>query len=166
MHFRAPIAAIVGAILIVGGNGLTSAHATPPDDACSFLTQTQVSTVLGFSVATGQRLVPSNAMMCGWSGPGTPTIGGKKVVLDIFGPLGKLTPVDRFANGKTPAQGITKTPVSGVGDDAYYVTTPGLGTGLNVKKGNSAFQIRVYGFPPDQIETMEKTLAQDVLAKL
>ena len=166
MHFRAPMAAIVGAILIVGGSGLKSAHATPPDDACSILTQTQVSTVLGFSVATGQRIVPTTAMMCGWSGPGGPTIGGKKVVLDIFGPLGKLTAVDRFANGKTPVQGITKTPVSGVGDDAYYITTPGLGTGLNVRKGNSAFQIRVYGFPPDQIETMEKTLAQDVLAKL
>lgn len=87
-------------------------------------------------------------------------------MLDIFSPIGKLTPVDRFTNAKTPVKGITKTPVSGVGDDAYYITTPGLGTGLNVKKGNSAFQIRVNGFPVDQTKAMEKTLALDVLAKL
>jgi hypothetical protein len=41
-----------------------------------------------------------------------------------------------------------------------YVTTPALGIGLNVKKGGSAFQIRVYGFPVEQIKTIEKTLAE------
>ena len=28
--------------------------------------------------------------------------------------------LDRFTIGKMPDQGITKTPVSGIGDDAYY----------------------------------------------
>jgi hypothetical protein len=87
-------------------------------------------------------------------------------VLTLYGPIGKLTLVDRFNNGKAPVLGIPKTPLSGIGDDAYYVTTRGLGTGLDVKKGNCVFQIRVYGFPEDQIKAMEKTLAQDALAKL
>jgi hypothetical protein len=56
--------------------------------------------------------------------------------------------------------------VSGVGDDALYVTTPGIGTGLIFKKGDSAFDVRVYGFGDDEIKTKEETLAQDILAKL
>jgi hypothetical protein len=166
MHSKRSIAAIIGAILIIGAASSPLARATPPDDACSLLTQAQVGAVLGVLVATGQRVTPASAMMCGWSVSGGPTIGGKKVVLDIFGPIGKLTPADRFTNGKTPVQGITKTPISGIGDDAYYITTPGLGTGLNVKKGSIAFQVRVYGFSLDQIKAMEKTLAEDTLAKL
>jgi len=37
---------------------------------------------------------------------------------------------------------------------------------LSIKKGSFAFKVRVYGFPPDQIKEKEKTLAQQVLAKL
>ena len=61
---------------------------------------------------------------------------------------------------------IAKTPVKGVGDDAYFIDTPGFGLGLNVKKGSSAFQVKVYGFSPEQIKIFEMTLAQDVLVKL
>ena len=51
-----------------------------------------------------------------------------------------------------------------LGDDALYITT--LGIGLNVKKGDTAFTIRVYGFPKDQMQAKEKTLALDALSKL
>jgi hypothetical protein len=67
---------------------------------------------------------------------------------------------------KTPILGIPKTPVRGVGDEAYFIDTPGFGMGLNVKKGSSAFQVKVYGFSPEQIKSFEMTLAQDVLSKL
>jgi len=50
--------------------------------------------------------------------------------------------------------------------DAYLIDTPGFGLGLNVKKGSSAFQVKVYGFSPEQIKVFEMTLAQDVLVKL
>jgi len=77
-----------------------------------------------------------------------------------------ITTVQSFTNGKTPFKGITKEPTNGVGDDAYYITTPGFGTGLSVKKGDSALQIRLYGFPLDQIKAIEKTLAQQALSKI
>jgi hypothetical protein len=90
----------------------------------------------------------------------------KRVVVSIYTQLGSRTPADRFNTAKTPIKGITKTPVSGVGDDAIYATTPGLGTGLIFKKGASAFDVRVYGFAEDQIKAKEKVLAADIIAKL
>ena len=62
-------------------------------------------------------------------------------------------------------QGITKTPVSGIGDDAYYIES-GLNTSLYVKKGSSVFQITVFGFSAEQIKSMEKTLGQEAAANL
>src|ERR1700686_5853380 len=163
IRFQAIIAGVAAAILMI--SSATPLSAAEGSEACSLLTQARVSDVLGVSVGAGQHVGPI-ASTCEWAQPGDTSHSGKGVVIDLFGPMGRLTPADRFENGKRPVARITKTPVTGVGDEAYYITTPGLGTGLNVKKGNSAFQIRVYGFPPDQIETMEKTLAQDVLAKL
>ena len=84
----------------------------------------------------------------------------------IRGSCSTITTVQSFTNGKTPVKGITKEPTNGVGDDAYYITTPGFGTGQGVKKGDSALQIRVYGFSLDQIKTIEKTLAQQALTKI
>jgi hypothetical protein len=141
---RTTMAAIIGAVLIIGANS-TPLRAAPAADSCSLLTEAQVSGVLGVSVGAGQHV--GGASLCGWSQPSDTNHTGKRVVLDLFGPMGSLTPADRFTNAKTPVKGITKTPVSGIGDDAYYIMTPGLGAGLNVKKGSSVFQIRVYGFP-------------------
>jgi hypothetical protein len=68
---------------------------------------------------------------------------------------------------RTGAQGIIKTPVSGIGDDAYYTTASGLGTNLSVRKGDVAFNIALHGdFPIDQIKAKEKTLALQILSKL
>jgi hypothetical protein len=50
------------------------------------------------------------------------------------------------------------------GDDAVYVETSRAA--LYVKKGSFVFQIRVQRFPLEQIKAKERTLAQDVLAKL
>ncbi len=135
--------------------------ATPAGDACELLTQAQITAVLGVSVGAGQHVVPNSGRMCGWSEPGGPTMIAKRVSLT-------LSTMHSFTRGKTPFQGITKTPVKGIGDDAYYVTASGLGTTLSVKKGNAAFSISVKGsgYTLDQIKAMEKTLAQKAVAKL
>jgi hypothetical protein len=159
------IAAIVGS-LIATPIGSSLSAADPGKDGCSLLTPAQVTAVLGVTVGAGQHILPASPTACGWAQPSDSSHSGKRVVLDIWGSIGKLTPVDRFANGKKPVQGIPKTPVSGIGDDAYYITTAGLGTGLTVKKGTSVFQVRVYGFPVDQIKAMEQSLALDALARL
>jgi hypothetical protein len=77
--------------------------------------------------------------------------------------------VDQFNAGKKQSlPGVTKEPVSGVGDDAFYVYFTGqnrMGCGGMVRKGSSAFEVRVYGFDLDQAKTVSKTIAQDVASK-
>ena len=141
-------------------------RAAAPTDACVLLTPAQVGAALGVTVGAGQRVTPTNALVCGWAQPTDTSHTGKRVVLSIYSQLGSRTPADRFATAKTPIQGVEKTPVAGVGDDAFYATTPGLGTVLIFKKGESAFDLRVYGFPIDEIKAKEKTLAADLIGKL
>ena len=43
--------------------------------------------------------------------------------------------------------GMTKEPLSGIGDDAISVTMPGPGTGLIFKKGDSVFKCAPLRFP-------------------
>lgn len=129
--------------------------AAPPTDACSLVTAAQVSAALGVPIGAGERIVPSSPKLCGFGGAGA----AKRVVTAIITP-------DMFDHEKHPLQGIKEEQLSGFGDDAHYMTTPGFGTGLSVKKGSFAFKVRVYGFPVEQVEQKEKTLAQEILAKL
>jgi hypothetical protein len=164
---KTKIAIAVTAFLIVGLLGdVRVVQAAPPADACSLLTSAKVSAVLGVSVGTGEKLVPNSAAVCGWQVAGEKSIDRKRVVLSIYTQMGSRTPIQRFNTAKTPIQGVTKEPISGVGDEAIFATTPGLGTGLIFRKADSAFDLRVYGFPVDQLKAKEKALAQEVLAKL
>jgi hypothetical protein len=128
-------------------------------DACALLTTAQVTAALGTAVEAGVPLVASNPTSCGWAPPGGPHIDAKKVMI-------QLSTLKSFDAAKKPMAGIEKTPLSGVGDDAIYITTPGFGTGLNVRKGNSAFQVRVGGFKPDKEKEIEKALAIEILKKM
>ena len=161
MRIRAGVAAIFGMAFALQSS-LASAAGR---DACSFLNQSRISEILGIAIDTGRNIGPSTAL-CGWGEPNDPSHSGRHVLLTIYRAVGKISPIERFENGKTPIQGIEKTPVSAIGDDAYYIDTPGFGVGLNVKKGNFAFQVKVFGFSPDMTKTFENSLAQEVLRKL
>jgi hypothetical protein len=163
MRSRSGLAVICGMVIALQGSAAGARRAT--SDACSFLSQTAVSAVLGVALDAGRHIGPGSAL-CGWGEPNDPNHSGKHVLFTIYRSVGKISPVERFENGKTPIQGIEKTPVSGIGDDAYYIDTPGFGLGLNVKRGTFAFQVKVFGFSPELIKTFEKTLAHNVLAKL
>jgi hypothetical protein len=154
------------AITMVFHPAVSARHSGAPTDACALLTPAQVSAVLGVTVGAGVRVTPTNALICGWAPPNDASRTGKHVVLSIYGQLGPRTPADRFAMAKTPVPGVEKTPVAGVGDDAFYSTAAGLGTGLVFKKGDSAFDLHVYGFPVEEIKAKEKSLAADVLGKI
>jgi len=133
--------------------------ATPPGDACSLFTATEVSGVLGVTVPDGQHPIASSLLLCGWAPSGDPQIGGKHLLVSLM--------TERaFEVGKTPQQGIVKTPVSDVGDDAYYVSAGGLGTALSIKKGGTYVQIRIGGFPARKEKELEKALAVQMLARL
>jgi hypothetical protein len=137
----------------------TAGAATPPVDACSLFTASQVSRVLGVAVTDGHHPIPSSLLLCGWAPAGGPQLHGRKLSVNLM--------TERaFQVAKTPVHGIAKTPVSGVGDDAYYVTDGGRGTGLSVKSGGTFAQIWVGGFPTEKQKELEKALALQMLTKL
>ena len=131
-------------------------------EACALITQAQVSAALEVPVDAGTPI--GRPSTCQWTGK------GRFATLTITQPLGGKSAVERFNAGKTSTlPGIVAEPVSGVGDEAYYVyfsNTTRAGLGLVVKKGSSAFEIRVYGFDLDKAKPVAKTLCQAVAGKM
>jgi hypothetical protein len=79
-----------------------------------------------------------------------------------------LQTLDAFQAGKSfQAKTIVVTPVSGIGDDAYYLAV-GPNVGFIVKKGSATFKVAVYAsdLTLEQKQTAEKTLALQVVTKL
>ena len=148
-------------VALLGGI-LVSCTAFAAGEACLLIAQTQVSAALEIPVNPGTPI--SSPSTCQWIGK------GRFATLTIMQPLAGKGPIDRFNAGKTSkVPGITVEPVSGVGDEAYYVYFSGTtraGLGLVVKKGNSAFEIRVYGFEIDKAKSVAKTLCQTVAGKI
>ncbi|MHB8524741.1 MAG: DUF3558 domain-containing protein [Candidatus Acidiferrales bacterium] len=162
MNSKSKFAIGVLALAILALGSAKVSRAAPPTDACSLLTAAQVSAVLGISVGPGKPLSPTNTTLCHWGDPVLFAKGTKRkgVMLTLQNPMA-------FTYAKMPAgHGIAKVPVSGIGDDAVYGTTPGYATVLTVKKGDDVFVVHVTGFPNDQIKAKEKILAQCVIEKL
>jgi len=148
---------LIGGILVS-----YTARSFAADEACTLLTQIQVSAALEVPVDTGTPIGRPSA--CQWTGK------GRFATLTITQPLAGKSAVDRFNAGKTSTlPGIITEPVSGVGDEAFYVyfsNTTRAGLGLVVKKGSSAFEIRIYGFDIDKAKLVAKTLCQTVAGKI
>ena len=153
-----PSAAVFTVFILMSHAGLSAAEPV----ACELLTQARVSTALGVAVGAGTPIARPGT--CQWAGK------GKIATLTITRPLGGKTPVEQFNASKTAKRyGITMEPVSGVGDDAFYVyfatNTPTAGVGIVVRKGDATFEVRVYGFPLEEGKTVGKGLAQDAVGK-
>lgn len=149
--------ALIGGILVS-----YTARSFAAGEACTLITQIQVSAALEVAVNAGTPIgLPST---CQWAGK------GRFATLTITQPLAGKSALDRFNAGKTSKlPGITTEPVSGVGDEAYYIyfsNTTRAGLGLVVRKGSSAFEIRVYGFEIDKAKSVAKTLCQIVAGKI
>jgi hypothetical protein len=134
-------------------------HAASSADPCSLLTQEQVAAVLGTNVNVGKQAATG---LCEWDAPGQPFgIQGKKATIHFV--------TERawgYANIPVPGKTVTKTQVSGVGDQAVFGTTSGRLATLTVKKGDFFFVVQIYGFPIEQLREKEKALALNVVAKL
>ena len=147
---------------LIGIFFMYSSAALAETEACTLITQAQVSAALEIPVGAGTPI--GRPSSCQWVGK------GRFATLTITQPLGGKSPTDRFNAGKTSTlPGIITEPVSGVGDEAYYVyfnTKERSGLGLVVKKGSSAFEIRVYGFELDKAKSVAKTLCQTVAGKI
>jgi len=160
-------------LIIVGVIALSCAgkvNAGAPGDACALLTASQVSSALGVTVGSGQSLTPNNATICTWSEQGVPAGTERNVTLSLM-------TAKSFENGKIPMTGITKTPVSGVGDDAYFIEPRSMTAGLSVRKGDACFQVRARsnaqwfktGKTPEseqKDQTVDRALALEILKKL
>jgi hypothetical protein len=125
---------------------------------CTLLTASQVGAAIGTPVGAGTSL----GMTCNWTAPGYITT----LWLRNAGDWQRL-------KAPFPGRGVTKTAISGLGDDAFSsVASTADGSQafatLSVLKGNTAFEIKVYSklrSAPDQL-AIEKTLAADILASL
>ena len=130
------------------------ARAQAPADPCSPVSPAQVSSALGETVGPAQK---SNSETCTW-------IADKpahQVVTLSFSPPG-----DWDSRKTRVLPGITKSPVSGVGDDAIAESLGNLTT-LFVKKGWTTFMVRVYGVPDSSKQlAIETPIAQAVAGKL
>ena len=165
MNWKPRIAAILGTLFVFAMCSSRVAYTAPPADTCSLLTPAQVSAALEVPAAS-KSLGPK---VCFWDQtgvkPGSPRRRVDVVMLIMQGYT------QGYAVAQMPNAPTSATHVSGLGDDAYYLSmTSGKGMELRVKKGTIAFGIRVQRsgtpFTIDQIKAKEKALAQDVLAKL
>jgi hypothetical protein len=155
------LGAVIAAIFIVGAATALSANAAPPEDACSLLTQAQVSAAVSVSVGAGSYVTPTYKKTCTWNATSPVAKSAKYVTL-------MLEDLDAYDGGKRIGQmkAVSVTSISGIGDDAYYLAV-GSNVGLIVKKGNIAFKVAVYAdLPIEKKQAMEKTLAQQVVSKL
>jgi hypothetical protein len=128
-----------------------SEAATEP---CKLLTPAEIGGALGATFAAGE---PIGTTGCSWSSATPHMI----VTVSLWPP----TEWDRIkAGGGIPGTKIT--PVSGLGDDAFYAAIPQYVV-LYVKKGQTVYLFKVYGVK-DQAKQMsvEKTLAGDALKRL
>ena len=152
-------------LAVICGAALSAAPepAAVNTDACALLTQAQVTDALGVSVGAGAHVTPQYVQTCTWTPTGNATKGVKAVTLH-------LEPGDSYESGKAMMASIksaTVTSASGIGDDAYYLTTGHI-ISLIFKKGKTAGKVVIYGgdFPADKVMAIEKALVTQALSKL
>ncbi len=161
MRSAARLTLPVVAIFIITTAASRSANAAPHDDACALLTDAQVSAALSVPVGAGSYQMPKFKKTCTWNSTGDAAKGAKSVVLMLEG-------LDAYQAGKATRKTKTTfvTPISGIGDDAYYLAV-GSNVGLIVKKRNVAFKVAVFcSLPIEKKQVMEKALAQQIVSKL
>ena len=144
--------------------GAPSCPAAPPDDPCALLTQDQVSAALGGTVGAPRR-TSTVLKACTWAQAG----GGSAVQVILRSADDHDKMMKQTSAMAKEDTAITVTSVSGLGDDAFYTTmSPGPHAILSVKKGNVAINVSVVSsqIPVEKQKAIEKTLAQQILAKL
>jgi len=133
--------------------GLAAADAQAGPAPCSLLTSAEVSAVVGVNVGAAQPIATTG---CSWTAP--------HIIVSV-----SLWDANEWGKLKTPLAGMSKTSVAGLGDDAFFSTMGSAEkqfTTLTVKKGSTAYVIKVYGGNATDQMSKEKTLAGNVLAKL
>lgn len=167
MHTQRVFAAIaVSAPFLVGAWRHHTAWRAAPD-ACSLLTEAEVSAAIESKSLPGRRVIPNNPAFCIWSDSPTNTLSNRRVTLDILRP-------GAYDIGKSMSGSGTKIePVTGIGEDAYYVLgNSSTSPFLYARKKGTDFGVRILNglkfkaFTLEQEKTKEADLAKAIAAKL
>jgi hypothetical protein len=142
-------------------------------DACKLLTAAQVSTVLGVQVDEGAYSIPGNPQFCVWREHGKPEMAAQNVQVHFLTARQYEAPkTGPFAEGSE----------GGLGDEAYWAYTPGIGFTLSVKNGSTYFRVQSRPIPEgvarksdtpadkakwdEKEKIVERAIATEVLKKL
>jgi hypothetical protein len=162
-HLRSLVAAILGLVL---PGVMPIAKAAAPVEACALLSASEASAALGVQVDSGERAFTSSPATCVWKEHGRKATGYAQVTVS-------LADDQKFEMGKTPLEGVQKTPESGIGDDAYFVELARRSSSrdsatLSVRKGSLSFTVLVLNanLSADKVKSVEKTVAIKILEKL
>jgi hypothetical protein len=141
------------------------AFAAAPTNACALLSQAQLADILGVEMDAGKNLVTADD--CRYSQQSAKP-GADVALLQI-----NLTKAQSFEMGKTAIPNWTKTPLNGIGDDAYSADRGGkitfpISPSLSVTKGSVSFVIaaKLPKATLEQTKDLEKKIAAAILAKL
>ena len=156
MRFLRLVGLILATSLACVGAAQRAIFAAAPVDPCSLLTRAEVSAALGVTVPAPKP----PGKICRWA-PADGRPGGPAVVLTL-----QDAKAFEFAKAPATSANVTKTPASGIGDDAVFNTIGVVTAMLMVKKGDTYFELHVYGFPVDETKTKETTLAREVVARI
>lgn len=165
MHRKLLPNVLAGAVILVGGchssapPPASQVSENPTYDACGILTQSEIAAATGWSVDAGQHIVKGSPVMCGWFVPGVPHDTRRVSV--------NFSSLAAFNREKGATTNVTIIPVSGVGDEAYYVTS-NFGTTLFLRKGNNSIAVGVMdqSVAPDTVKANEKALALNALRRM
>ena len=153
--------ALVVPVTVITSAPLPSTAAASAKDACSLLTQAQLTDAVGTSMNAGTYMMPGVTRTCSWTLASGATPAMRFLTLD-------LQVADAYEAGKKLDMQANPTNVPELGDDAYFVNFSGISVAsLSVKKGNVSFKLTWYGATDSQrMMTAEKTLASQVLSNL
>jgi hypothetical protein len=155
------------ATIVVWGllNMIQPASASSPPNACALLSQAQIASALGVEVDAGKNIIGADD--CRWIQKGA-AAGSDAAMLQV-----NLTKPQSFEIGKTPLSNWNKTPITGLGDEAYSADRGGkvnfpVSPSLSVKKG-SVFVVIIAKVPKaslEQTRDAEKKIAISIVEKL
>ncbi|HEX8942419.1 MAG TPA: hypothetical protein VF785_04720 [Gemmatimonadaceae bacterium] len=163
---------IVGAFILAAslGASMAATHAArrlnAEADACALLTADETSKALEVTSLPGKRLVASSPKVCIWSDDPNHGAGSRRVTVSIM-------TAAAFAIGKSGAdKRVTIEPASGIGDEAYYELFKSDSPFLVVRKGGTAFNLRILNglklkaFTLEQEKAKEADLAKAAASRL
>ena len=154
-----PASSVFGTCLLVV-TSVAGRSWTAPPDACALLSSGEINTAMGVSMGAAKAIA---SKACQWRQPVKPGAPGAIVDVTILDSRGYAIGMAAAASPK-----FKVTPVSGLGDEAYYSeSTDGKMTSLRVKKGNAAFAVHVWGggMLAAQSEPKELALAKLIVTK-